>query len=364
MKTSSSGLTAARGFGRRLIAFWMLYSVFRFSCTAAMLRSSGEPVHYGALVMRTLLSSVLWTLLTLLMFTICDAAFNTRRRKLARRAIFAAGFVLVCVLALIGLEIIYLVLHPPAHIVAAVLLREMSRLIFAVVLMTTCIAAVARGMYWWQAEVRWRRRKEGIEATLVRTELSVLSDQLEPHFLLNTITAISTLTSRDVAAAQEMMRGLQDLLDYSVGRGGASIVRLREELHFIRQYLRLHQLRFPGKIRFSISAPAELLDAMLPRLILQPVVENALKHGVAQIEEGGEISVRVAPVAEAMVVYVRNSNGGATAAPGIGIGVACVRARLKLLFGEGPEVTMVDDAVTRTTCVAIEIPLLQAAEAA
>jgi hypothetical protein len=362
MNTTSPRLTATPGFGWRLIAFWILYSIFRFSCTAANLRSAGEPVSYAALVLRTLISSAIWTLLTLLMFAICDAAFSAARGKLARRAIFAAGFLLISGLGLIAFELLRLVLNPPALIDTTLLARDMARQIWAMILMTTCVAVVARGMYWWKAEVRLRQRNEDIEATLVRTELSVLSDQLEPHFLLNTITAVSTLASRDVPAAQEMMRGLQDLLDYSVGRGGAAVVRLREELHFIRQYLRLHQLRFPGKLRFTISAPQELLDAALPRLILQPVVENALKHGVAQMEEGGRITVGVAPRERAMVVSVRNSNGGTPAAPGIGIGVACVRARLKLLFGEEPEVTMADDAATRTTCVTIEIPLTETTE--
>jgi LytS/YehU family sensor histidine kinase len=233
-----------------------------------------------------------------------------------------------------------------------------------ILLVMIVIVVTARGIYWWQKEIQAVRRRANSEETLVRTELRVLAEQLEPHFLLNTLTAISALAGSDPSRAREMTAGLQDLLAYSLRHGAADSVPLGEEVQFVRQYLALQSLRFGERLRISVNVPGALLALPVPRLILQPLVENAIKYGVAQCEEGGEIVIDAAGNRDTLTIHVRNSDAGVRGTPGIGIGVAGVRARLALLFGEGQRVMMTHDAPNQMTIVTVTLPLARSGVAA
>src|SRR5205085_1276926 len=188
-------------------------------------------------------------------------------------------------------------------------------------------------------------------------ELRVVAEQLEPHFLLNTLTSISALASSDPFAARDMLTGLRELLSYSIRHGAAATVSLDDEVHFVRQYLRLQSLRFGTRLRTRIAIPAELLDCRIPRLILQPLVENAIKYGVARREDGGEIELDAERGVGMLTIHIRNSSAGTVDSPGFGIGMAAVRARLALLFGNAQRLTLTDDG-TGMTDVTVTMPLV------
>jgi signal transduction histidine kinase len=183
------------------------------------------------------------------------------------------------------------------------------------------------------------RRLEGarLEGRLARAELDALKMQLDPHFLFNTLNAISALMHRDVALADRMMGLLGELLRRMLGAGGAQEVPLAQELDFVGRYLEIQQARFGARLAVTLDIDPGTLGARVPALILQPLVENAIRHGVAPRPAGGRVEVRSRLREGALHLEVRDDG------PGLppegagecreGVGLANTRARLRHLYG-------------------------------
>ena len=331
--------------GRTLTIFWLLYAVFRTSFEVAVLRAAHAPVPYPRLMLNALLQSAIWAAVSWLLFRACDYALS-RRRAPVRRATFVGA-----VIAAWALRLALHTLTTGGSVAHTLKVLGGGTAIFTVVL-----AATAVGMRWWQRQLQAARHRAESEETLVRAELRVVAEQLEPHFLLNTLTSISALASKDPLAARDMLAGLRELLSYSIRHGAAATVSLEDEVNFVRQYLRLQSLRFGARLRTRIDIPSELRNCLVPRLILQPLVENALKYGVAQREDGGEIALEAEHGVGVLTIHVRNTSAGAAGSPGFGIGMAAVRARLALLFGNA-RLTLTDDGRGMTD-VTVTMPLV------
>ena len=342
--------------GRTLAVFWLLYAVFRASFDVAVLRAAAAPVPYLRLTLTALLQCASWAGVCWLLFRACDFALS-RPRPLARRAAFLGAIAGAWALRLVIYGLTDGLLRTPPRIDGASFVRSMQTLFLSVGLFTIVLAAMAVGLRWWQRQLQAARHRAKSEETLVRAQLRVVAEQLEPHFLLNTLTGISALAATDASAARDMLTGLRELLSYSIRHGAAATVSLEDEVHFVRQYLRLQSLRFGTRLRTRIAIPADLLDCPVPRLILQPLVENALKYGVARREEGGEIVIDAERGVGVLTIHVRNTSADASDAPGFGIGMAAVRARLALLFGTAQRVTLTDDG-TGMTDVTVTMPLV------
>ncbi|MEA2570280.1 MAG: two-component system, LytTR family, sensor kinase [Acidobacteriota bacterium] len=343
--------------GRTLALFWLLYSVFHTSFDVAVLRSAAAPVPYPRLTLTTLLHSAVWAAFSWLLFRACDFALS-RRRPFARRAAFLGAVVATWALRLVCYALTLALLRTPPRIDRASFVRALQSGASGVAVFTIVLAATAVGMRWWQRQLQAARHRAESEETLVRAELRVVAEQLEPHFLLNTLTSIQALATNDASAARDMLTGLRELLSYSIRHGAAATVSLEDEVHFVRQYLRLQSLRFGTRLRTRIAIPAELLDCRIPRLILQPLVENAIKYGVARREDGGEIALDAERGVGMLTIHIRNSSAGTPDSPGFGIGMAAVRARLSLLFGAAQRVTLTDDGAGMTV-VTVTMPLVE-----
>lgn len=137
-------------------------------------------------------------------------------------------------------------------------------------------------------------RASQLEARLSDARLEVLRMQLQPHFLFNTLHAISTLMHRDVESADRMLVRLSDLLRLSMEHDGARDVPLSQELQFLDAYLQIQQVRFGGRLRIHVDVEPRALDARVPTLFLQPLVENAIQHGISHRAAGGEITIAAA----------------------------------------------------------------------
>lgn len=348
--------------GRTMACFWLLFGVFRLSFQIALLRAENMPVPYAQLTLAAIVHGLIWASVAWLLFRACDFAVS-RRRPFARRAAFVVIVVGAWAVRLVLHGLMIGVLQSPPRLDRASLMRTMKTGSGGVLIFTVVLTATAVGMRWWQRQLQAARRRAESEETLVRAELRVLAEQLEPHFLLNTLTGISALARSDAAAARDMLTGLRELLSYSIRHGAAATVSLEDEVRFVRQYLRLQSLRFCARLRTRITVPDELLDCVVPRLILQPLVENALKYGVAPREDGGEIAVDAERGVGMLTIHVRNSSAGAPDSPGYGIGMAAVRARLALFFGSAQRVTLTDDGVGMTD-VAVTIPLVESGRSA
>ncbi|HKO36119.1 MAG TPA: histidine kinase [Pyrinomonadaceae bacterium] len=180
-------------------------------------------------------------------------------------------------------------------------------------------------------------RASQLEATLTQARLDALRMQLHPHFLFNTLNSISVLMSEDVTAARRMLTRLSDLLRASLDNAATHEVSLKEELEFLNNYLQIEQTRFHDRLTVRMNIDPAVLTATVPNLILQPLVENAIRHGIAPRAQPGVIDIS-AERENGMVRLKVCDNGaglGSAGAAGLtkGIGLANTQARLDQLYG-------------------------------
>ena len=155
-----------------------------------------------------------------------------------------------------------------------------------------------------------------LETRLAEAQLQALQRQLHPHFLFNTLNAISALMHRDVEAADQMLARLSDLLRIALDQRGAQEVALKDELEFLEKYLEIEQTRFGDRLVVRYDVEAETLDAQVPNLILQPLVENSVRHAVAVRIEPGLIEIRARRVGTNLELSVHDNGPGLLQDPG------------------------------------------------
>jgi signal transduction histidine kinase len=181
------------------------------------------------------------------------------------------------------------------------------------------------------------------ELQLTQTQLQVLKMQLDPHFLFNTFNAITTLMYRDVTAADGMLTRLSDLLRLTLSRSGDQEVTLREELDFLRVYLEIQQTRFGDRLSVDWQVQPGIEEACVPHLILQPIVENAIQHGISSVPGPGRLWVTARREEDSLVLHVRDSGPGFAddwePRPG-GVGLSTTHARLEQMYEDRQSLEM------------------------
>ena len=190
----------------------------------------------------------------------------------------------------------------------------------------------------YRRESQARAIKEAtLETRLVEARLKTLQAELHPHFLFNTLHAISTLVHTSPDAADRMISRLSDLLRLTFDGTGAPAVSLQEELEFLQKYLEIEQIRFQDRLSVLYDVDSETLDAEVPRLILQPLVENAIKHGVSPRSGRGLIQISSRLRDNALWIEVRDNgvglDGKGRSRLRSGVGLSNTRARLECLYG-------------------------------
>jgi LytS/YehU family sensor histidine kinase len=176
-----------------------------------------------------------------------------------------------------------------------------------------------------------------VEARLLaqQAELKALKAQVDPHFLFNSLHSISALTATDPRRAREMCVLLSDFLRASLGLADKQSIRLEEELMMTRHYLAIEQVRFGPRLNLELNIEDEALPCLVPPLLLQPLVENAVTHGLANLTESGYVRVEARRNGSRLKVAVENTfDPEAPSARRNGLGVANVRKRLALRHGE------------------------------
>lgn len=185
-----------------------------------------------------------------------------------------------------------------------------------------------------------------LQTRLVRAQLSALKGQLQPHFLFNTLNAIMVLVRQGKGLqAEEMLARLSDLLRSVLEDVEAQEVPLRRELESLQLYLSIEQVRFQDRLRVEIDVDPALLDAAVPHLALQPIVENAIRHGIGRRSAAGRLRIGAAKVGESLRIEVRDDGPGLSpeGAGTRGIGLANTRARLQQLHGDAAKLTVEND---------------------
>jgi two-component system LytT family sensor kinase len=178
-------------------------------------------------------------------------------------------------------------------------------------------------------------RASELETRLAHARLQALQMQLNPHFLFNTLHAISSLMHKNVEAADRMLTRLSDLLRHALEGTDTQVVPLREELDFLRRYLEIEQTRFGPRLTVRYDIAPDTLDAEVPNLVLQPLVENAIRHGIEPLSSAGQIELYARREAGMLRLQVLDNGKGLP--PGAlldeGVGLANTRARLQQLYG-------------------------------
>jgi two-component system, LytTR family, sensor kinase len=194
------------------------------------------------------------------------------------------------------------------------------------------IVAAAHAYEYFRRSQRQELEKSELQEALAASELQMLKMQLHPHFLFNTLHGISTLVDSDVHAAKAMIVKLSSLLRAAVKHGSADLVTLRDELEFAAAYLDLEKMRLGPRLRFRIAVGEHTSFLFVPQLILQPLIENAIVHGIACCREGGWLEIGSRKSGRWLELYVQNSVRGHSD-PGTGLGLANTKARLEHLYG-------------------------------
>ena len=180
-------------------------------------------------------------------------------------------------------------------------------------------------------------RASQLETRLAQARLQVLKMQLHPHFLFNTLNAISELVFKDPESAEQMITNLSDLLRLSLENVGVQEVPLKQELDFLGKYVEIEQTRFHDRLRLKMDIAPETLDATVPNMILQPLVENAIRHGIGVRSSGGNIVIGAERENGMLHLFVRDDGRGLLNGEHValkeGVGLANTRARLAHLYG-------------------------------
>jgi two-component system LytT family sensor kinase len=225
---------------------------------------------------------------------------------------------------------------PPPAWYSSVLLAKLSYGLLTSLIVYAFIQVITFAINSAERTAVQRTESAQLSEQLAKTQFSALRQQMDPHFIFNTLNAICGLIrERNNEAAVRMTTGLSDLLRRSARDSGPQVA-LGEEIEYLNRYLDIQRTRFADRLRVAIDVPTELHTLRVPNLMLQPLVENAIKHGIAKRVEGGRIEVTGRCVAGLLRLRVYNegprlrSNWQATSA---GIGLANLRARLQILYG-------------------------------
>jgi two-component system, LytTR family, sensor kinase len=321
---------------------WTALALFFAASNSLTYRSTGRPANWALTIKRSLSEWWLWAALT------PAIVWLARRFPLHGARLWP-----------------HLAIHIVAGAVLALVKTVADRLLFALLtgfwmywLVSTlalnfviygAIVAAAHGVEYY----RRSREREHLEARLAETRLQLLGMQLQPHFLFNTLNTIAEMVHEDPDKADTMIAGLSDLLRRTLDLGSVQEIPLSEEIGLVSRYLDIQKTRFGDRLRVHLSIDDAALDLRVPALLLQPIVENAIRHGLAARVDAGRIDIEARTAGDSLVMAVTDDgaeNGGTVAGPER-VGLGNTRARLEALYGAAGrlELTRADGRGARVT---------------
>jgi two-component system, LytTR family, sensor kinase len=302
----------------------------------------------------------------------------TRRFPIDRERWFRNSLlhIVACVALTIAHRAIYLIIGWLLHVAAYQKLSSIPELYSSDILFNLPTGFMSYGTIFlisYVIDYYRRHQEEELKITRLKAELAqaqlqvteaqlqALKMQLHPHFLFNTLNSISALLYEDADAADQMLARLGDFLRLTLENSGAQEVTLQEELEFLRCYLEIERVRFHDRLTVNMQIEPETLDARVPNLILQPIVENAIRHGIVARIAPGEIAIRARRLGDQLELQVKDNGPGLGRTDGLrlkeGLGLANTRARLEQLYRGAYRFDM-SDAPEGGLQVTLEIPFV------
>lgn len=340
---------------------WTVLALLSASQWAVSLAADGKPIFWGPLLINRLADWYSCAIFTPLFFWLARRFPIERQRWLPHVALnFGSALVLTPLKFAIQ------------HWVMADLLRQnfppltqmLTHAFISETIAFWCVIAAVHALVF-QQRVREREALTArLRVRLSEAQLDALSARLHPHFLFNTLQGISTLVYRDPAAADAMLGHLSTLLRRALGRGQGHEVPLSEELTLLDEYLAIVQLRFGDRVRITRNIDPAALPGLVPQLLLQPLVENAIEHGIARRAGAGAITIAARREGAALTVAVSDDGPGLVEPRPEGVGLGSTRLRLEELYGSDGRLTLESGAGFTVTVVVPyhEQPVLLAAE--
>jgi len=352
---SKPDLRTAASRGAVYFVAWTLVAVATTELQAAAQPEGGAEA-FGRLVRMSLASCWLWALYTPAILAVSRRVRIDRTNWLKTVPIH---LVIAAVATFIDVALMRLIapfVNPGAPVSGAPLHVAFLRTLFLYSLCYFVIVALAHVRYYASLSYERDLRAATLETQLAEARLTALQGQLRPHFLFNTLNMIAEQVYTDPAGADAMLTRLGVLLRSSFTEADRERVPLRRELELLESYIEIMRARFRGRLTFELNVDPSTLDALVPRFILQPLVENAIKHGVEPREEGGRVTVTARRDASSVDLEVRDNGDGLAGAIREGTGMRNTRERLLHLYGAGRQEFTLTPAPDGGTIASVVIP--------
>jgi two-component sensor histidine kinase len=302
-----------------------------------------RPEVTSALIRLAFVEYGIWALLTVPIFWLADRASAAEAHRVRRIVLLLLlGLVIATAVdSALRMARAHWLPRPPGRRFQPGLFDNIVRFEFLddfMIYLAVLGAAIARDYYRrYQARLDETRRLSAeaarLQAQLASARLDALRSQLNPHFLFNTLNAVGTLVERDPRGVRKMIARLSDLLRHNLEESPEQEITLEREADLLQRYMDIMEVRFQGRLETSIVIDDHVREALVPNLVLQPLVENAFKHGAASVDEGtARVEVRACRAGNDLVLTVSNTGPAPSVSPD-GVGLANTRNRLRELYG-------------------------------
>ncbi len=322
--------------GVAVVAAWTLVAMLFAGQAWVAAQVRGEPLAWARASVIWLVWAAVWAALTPIALRLA-ARFPLQRPQLLRAIAIHAVASAACALANLAL----FALAAPvigATQVEPTWLGTLGRLLGTTLLLNLPVYWLIVAAAQVERMVRTAREKDRrqlrLEAQLADARLQTLRAQLQPHFLFNALNTISVLMHENVDSADRILLQLSALLRRSLDSSEAYEVTLGEEIGFLESYLEIEKARFDGRLSYRVLVPDQALEARVPTLILQPLVENALRHGIAARAGPGQVEIKAERHGDVLRLSVSDNGRGLPQATTERVGLANTRARLRLLYAD------------------------------
>src|ERR1044071_6127072 len=353
-------------FSRRLVRYGLIWAVWTivalFFSTQVYVSSYArkEPISLGEYVFQAT-ACYLWALATPLVLWL-SRRYCIERHNWRRRAALHFGISILLSSALVAV-------HYPLFMVFVGRASSLTWLkTFNVILLNLdkwmliywVMLGVSHAFSYYNSFRKGELKASELRTQLVQSQLEALKMQVHPHFLFNTLHSISALRSKDAEGARKMITRLGDFLRLTLENSGTQEVTLQQEIEFLNGYLEIERIRFQDRLTTDIRVDPDVLDVRVPNLILQPIVENAMRHAIGN-SKSGRVEIVAAPRDGVVRIEVKDNGPGMDvgrileARSGKGLGLANTQARLFGLYGEAARFELSNDPAGGLV-VALEIP--------
>lgn len=335
-------------------AFWTVYAILDTTGSFALLWLRRQRAIRADVIVWNLAEAYVWVLFTPVIWAITRRyEFTGRNWKKSLAVHVPLGLLMMTVIAGLlqgSLDLLGWgdILAPFGTRVVGLALQDLPRYFVTV--------AVAQIVLYYTTLREREAESAQLESRLAQAELQSLRAQIEPHFLFNTLNSIATLATRDPGSTERMTLKLAGLLRVSLDCAGCQEVPLKQELELLQNYLDIQQTRFCDRLKITISVEPDLLPVHVPSLILQPLVENAIHHGIEKSAVPGQIDITAARERGRIRIDIADNGVGYGGEEGTGLGLSNTRARLRQLYGDQHEFR-IDNAESGGCRVSLALPL-------